>query len=336
MRARGLLLLTSLVWLCACDMVSISKDIKSQSDEIKDRTKHVEKRTDDLERELVNKESNTALKQNLDLLFGEGEFGRQDITDTALINYAAFAIEAMHFQYWKNDYSESLAVLDEFFRQPLEMMFVRVTGHIPRAPNSIEGVLDPDRDFKAIGSLAAFLDRQRDEYAQVLSSARMNGYSAYDVILQALKNRGKLERNEPLPRATRLVLQFKQEAIYVIQMRHNYLPVIVLSRITNIQEHGLFGRLFDLLTGMDARIAEADPEQFKQWSGWLQDALDTRQALADMCIKPEFNRSIFSILNGVKFPPVPKANALGNKFVELFQQVASQKYQSSATANCPR
>lgn len=313
-RCAGAVLSLSL--LCGCGAMN---DLKNQSEDLKRMTQHLSKRTEDVERELVNKDSTTVMLENLGRLFGGGS---ADDSEPTLMVYAGYAVEAMRFQFWKGDYSEDLAVLDNFMEQPLEILFAHATAHIPRDFDL--NMMVPDRDFKAVGSIASKLERMRDEYEQTLRAKGLPPMSAYNVIMEALRNRGSNGRRELLPKSAAMVLQWKDEAIYMMQLRHNYLPLTVLGRMTKFQDHGNLDRLMDLLFGMDAIISNADPEQLKLWTLWLNEALETRQALADMCIPPEYNNSIFTILRKVDIR-ADRPSVLQRGLIDAFKQVASRQ-----------
>lgn len=342
-------------WVCvlaafttACSVQSDVDSMIKTSQNIEDQSKHLSKRTDDLERELVNKESNTTLNDFLDILFGDGKFGAQPVTEPTLLEEAGFAMESMHFQYWKGDYNEPLAVLDDFFSQSLEILFVHSSAHIPRDFNV--NVLQPGRDYKAIGSLGSQLGRMRAEYAANLTTSGLKNYSAYDVIVQALKNRDRFERTEALPKSTALVLQWKQDAIYMLQLRQVYLPVTVLARLTDFQDKKDLSwkfwdtRAWDAIVGGSLTIDFAtndpmrkiDPEQLKLYTLWLNQSLQTRQDLIDICVEPQTNAMLNGILSKVKIllpttggasPRVEVAKTLAAQgdFVAAYKKVLSQQ-----------
>ena len=306
----------------------------SATGELKDYSKHLSKRTDDLENELVGKESPAVQMDKLDQLFGEGQYANAGAaSEPDLLKYAGVSVQAMLFQYWKGDYNESISVLDRRFAMSMEIMLVSSTKHIPRTFNV--NVFKPDSSYKAIASLGAKLDEMRSEYSDNLTLRGLENLSLYDLMIQALQDRGQLERTELLPRAAAMVLQWKQEAIYIMQLRHNYLPMVVLGRMTDIQDRGDFSRLWGSLAGISVDLSQTDPEQIKLWTKWLNDSLDTRQKLQAMGIQPEYNSMFRNILGNVDFgqrqlmaEPLERLSPLQllqRKFAEAYYKVLSQK-----------
>lgn len=334
MGTRYLALALVFVFTAACSIQKDADKMISTSDEIKNETKHLGKRTDDMENELVGKESPAVEMDKLDQLFSEGQYARTGASsEPDLLKYAGVAVQAMLFQYWKGDYNESLNVLDRRFSMAMEIMFISSTKHIPRTFNV--NIFNPDSSYKAIASLGATLDQMRPEYGDNLKLRGLENLSLYDVMIQALQDRGQIERTELLPQATAKVLQWKQETIYIMQLRHNYLPMVVLGRMTDIQDRGDFSRLWGSLAGISVDLSQTDPEQIKLWTKWLNDSLDTRQKLQAMGIQPEYNSMFRNILGNVDFgqrqlvaAPLERLSPLQllqRKFAEAYYKVLSQK-----------
>src|SRR5690606_13653238 len=108
-------------------------------------------------------------------------------------------------------------------------------------------------------------------------------------LIVALKQRDRFTREEILPQAVAKVLQWKQEAIYLLQLRHNYLPVLVVSRMTDIQDEGGLGRLWRLGKSwigvrQQVDLDGFDPEELREWTLWLERATETREFLAALNI----------------------------------------------------
>jgi len=274
------------------------------------KTEHLAKRTDDLESELVNKESYAMTTMNLDNLFNRTAVSGQDSqlnSETDMLIYAGAAVHSMLFQYWKGDFNETLDVLDERFRLAIEILFVRCLKHIPRTFEV--NPLSPNDSYKAIASLGAKLEEQSLGYQTALANAKLEKLSLYDVVMMGLRGRGQMERAEKLPKAAAMVLRYKQEAIYMMQLRHNYLPMMVLTRMSDFQDQSLAARLQSLILGqtVDLGIADglspssADEEQLKEWTKWLNNAVETRVALKAMGIQPEFNQVFVKTLKGVNY-----------------------------------
>jgi hypothetical protein len=294
--------------LSACSLKDTADQMKDTSDQIKDESKHLSKRTDDLEAQLVKKESFAQVIEKLQMLFGEAPMANSREArmnpESDMLDYAGFIVEAMHFQFWKGDYNEDINELDLRFKLSAEVLLVKCLKHIPR--DFAVDVMMPNRSYKAIASLGAKLDRMTDRYGAVLKARNMPTLSLYQVVIDALRNRKSVERRELLPKASAVILQYRPEAIYMLQLRHNYIPMMVLGRMTDIQDRGNGGRLLMRLgwtsaVKIDLNKAEVGPEELKEWTAWLQAAADTRRDLRAMGITPLYNSMFTGIESQIDF-----------------------------------
>src|SRR6185312_2945821 len=227
--------------------------MKKTTQEMKDTTKEmteVEKNIDRSSTNLSDTNGNlyadmsltnswTVVNANLDKLLAYSADAGHDIGTTAestRMQYAEAVVKSLFLQYWKGTYAQKdLTTLDQRFDQDVLTIFGRVREHspfdhrvdlgmsAPFVPNA------PDGFYMAIGAVGASLGENMSEFTQALTARGMKPFSLYDVIVQALDNRGQTERKELLPQTTADILVFKQDAIYMLQLRHNYLPMLVLG-----------------------------------------------------------------------------------------------------------
>lgn len=295
---------------CSCslketaeDIRDTSKDIKRQSEKIDTNSQHLARRADDL----ALKESTEAFEKNITNLFGESDRYERRNVEPDMVFFAESAVKALLFQMWKgNVYGASL---DRYFELAVDSFFIRLTKHIPRDfvvdtrsyTNPINWI--PSRSYKGVASLGARLSEVRPEYVEIVGRSDQPVLSLYDLIVLALQNRDAMMRTENLPLSVAKVLQWKQEAIYLLQLRHNYLPMLVLSRMSKFQDMnwGELSRLSFMYNKQEVNIRTMDPEQLKLWIKWLNEALETRRALAEMNIEPEYNRIFLKILSNIEF-----------------------------------
>ncbi len=342
-----------LALLAGCEIKKTADDMKKTTRRVEDSSKHLEKRTDDLHNDMTYKESNETMMRELDKLFGETAqenltpmnsafnyfFGINNEPD--LFENAGTTILAMHWQFWKGDYNDNMAELDSRLMWAAEALFLRLFKHVPRDGNV--DVLRPDRSFRGVGALGAKLDIVSDRFHDILKSKGMPDSIFYDLIVTALRNRNEIQRNEQFPRATAKVLQWEQEAVYMLQLRHNILPLMVVSRLTDFQERGDARRLWMSITGQTVNLNSANPEQLKEWISWLEKATQTRADLRSMGIAPQYNVMLNKIIAGVDFgqaailnrataaSQTPRAQ-LELRFAKAFTRAVTEAAPAKATA----
>lgn len=276
--------------------------MKNTSKSIEGESQHLAKRTNDLEAELTKKESFAMFVARTQDLFGESL--QKSPSESDMLFYAGAAVESLLYQYWKGDYDEDLLELDLRYKFAAEILFVKTMRYIPR-DFDVDVTPANAGPYEGIASFGGKLDRMTDNFRANLRKHHLPETSLYDLIVTALQNRNKVERKERFPRATDMILQYRREAIYMLQLRHNYLPMMVVGRITDLQDRGLFGRAmmswFGRGTGVDLDQAQFSPAELQEWTQWLNNAMATRTALHDMGIEPEYNSKFVAILKQIDF-----------------------------------
>jgi hypothetical protein len=295
----------------ACGFKKTADDMKNTTKRVEDSSKHLEKRTDDLHNDMTYKESNEVMMREMDRLFGETAQENRSPVNSILDYFlginnepdlfldAGTTILAMHFQFWKGDYNDNMTELDSRLMWGIEALMLRLFKHTPRDGNV--DVLRPNRSFRGVGALGVKLDLVSDRLHQTLAANGLPDSILYDLIVTALKNRDAVKRNEQFPRATAKLLQWQPEAVYLLQLRHNILPLMVVSRMTDFQERSDLGRFLMQMTGQSVTLSSVNPEQLQEWTSWLEKASQTRQDLRDMGITPQYNTILNRIIAGVDF-----------------------------------
>jgi hypothetical protein len=212
---------------------------------------------------------------------------------------AGFTVLSMYFQFWEGKQDEDIPELDKRLEIGAELLFDRLFKHIPR--NARVDVLRPDSSYKGIAALGAKLDMVDERYERGLVRRGLPHMTFYDYVVQALRNRNAITREEILPRAAAKILQWEPEATYMLQLRHNIFPVMVMARITDFQDRKDLRRLWMWWRGQKVDISNANPEQLKEWTVWLNKALKTRKDLREIGIEPEYNKMLMDLVAGVDF-----------------------------------
>jgi hypothetical protein len=308
--------------LSACSAMKDADQIKSTSEDIKTQSVHLAKRTNDLEAELSQKESYVTFLGQMALLFGEqpaagvewGDYvtdplspfsGEKSLnSESDLILYSGAAVNAMAFQLWKGDYDEDISDLDTRFMFAAQVLFLKCLKHIPRDFNV--DVYSPDRSYKGLASLGTNLEQTNVRYGAVVKSKGLPQLSFYDLMIMALRDRNSAQPNKLLPKATDMILQFQREAIYILQLRHNYFPMVVMSRMTKFPDLWAPGRWLMMHGWSSEDSIDLDERQIgdhelKEWTDFLNSATETRKTLRSIGITPEYNSSFSAILSHIDF-----------------------------------
>lgn len=302
------------VALTGCEIKKTADDMKRTTRRVEDSSKHLEKRTDDLHNDMTYKESDETMTKRLAMIFGDTAEDNVGVLQNAwnyffglsnepdLFKFAGVTMLSMHWQFWKGDYNDNMKELDSRMYWAVESLFLGTFKHTPR--DGDVDVLRPDRSFRGVAALGSKLDMVSDRMHDVLSARGMPDSIFYDMIVRALRTRGKIGRDEQFPRAVDKVQQWEKEATYMLQLRHNIYPVMVVTRLTDIVERGDLGRLWMAKAGYkvsSAELAALNPATLRELTVWLDKASATRRHLYEASITPRYNRMLADIVAGVDF-----------------------------------
>lgn len=299
-----------------CSVIKDSKDMKKTLNKLNGKGDHIAKRADDLEREMKFKESTAMFAFAMEMLFGEnGKNGGASESwnknpETEMVLFAEMGIRSLMFQFWKGDYYEATPEsLDRDFDLAVSMLFTRINKYIPRDMKL--DMLMPDRAFKGIASLAARMEQVQPIYVESLRKRGLpDNLSLYEVIALALNDRRLPEQTGLLPKTKAKILQWQPEAMYLMQLRHNYLPMLVLSRMTDFQDRGDMSRAIMAIRGQKIDLLDENKvsfEQLREWTYWLNQAASTRARLQQLGIKPVYNPVLGTMLRAPDFADVTQS-----------------------------
>ena len=295
----------------ACSVQKTADQMKSTTEQIDRSSKHLAKRTDDLEYGMAKLAADDKLTRVLDQLFAQGvnagssglgrlayDYFFAPNEEPSMLADVGTAMHAMYFQSWKADYGERrLEELDERFRLSLDVLFARLLVHIPM--DYEVDVTRPDRSYKGIASLAVKMEEMDLHYRRTLRRHDLPELSLYYVLTHAFTDRAAL--GAMLPKTVELVHARRREVIYLLQLRHNLRPMLVVARATDFKDRGDLGRLWMYWRGEDASVTGLEKEEFNEWSGWLEQAARTREDLRAMGVEPRYNAIFAGIQAGLSF-----------------------------------
>ncbi len=300
-----------LIVMSACSLKKTAEDTAKTTKEMNETTKDLKDLTLSLGSNVTYKESHATMVIHLDRLFQETAAHHKGVADSVwqfffgkneepdLFADAAFTILAMHFQFWEGQYDQDINELDKRLELGAELLFDRLFKHIPRNPKV--DVARPDLSYRGMAALGAKMDEVDRRYERGLVRRGLPHMTFYDYVVQALRNRDALARSEALPRAAAKILQWEPEAVYLLQLRHNILPVMVLARLTDFQDRKDMRRLWMWWSGQKVDLSKINPEQLKEWTLWLKKAKQTRKDLREIGIEPQYNSMFNELLEGVDF-----------------------------------
>lgn len=300
--------LVGILVLSACDIKKRADHLRDSTDQMKEKTNEIAEVSEGMKGrmdQMKTQVSHGTFEEYISLIFGEnmkpGDLEANN--EPRMIYYATSAVNSMEFQVWQGPPHHTVEQLDEDYARSVRAFFVRITQYIDRSGFELN-VWNPTRSYKGVGALGTALAEVNPEFKARAKAVGLGDASFYAMIVKALELRNGEVIDHPLKKTIQAVLEWKQEAIHILQMRHIYNPMKVVTRMTDLQDRGTFGRLSMMLGGLDVDLSRFDDEQFKIWSFWLDEAIETRQTLRDLGYEPKFNQMLLNIQKSLAFKNV--------------------------------
>lgn len=350
--------------------------MNKNTEEVKETSEDLKDLTSDLSTNMTWDASYDKVVMSMNWLFQQGPYQKHRrsilewLRDTALTKVTDAKIEneepdqmvaasatilAMWFQSWNGKLDEDgIAELDERMEKGVDLLFTRTFTHAG-ASKKVDVVLVDWTKYNGVAALGARLEENSPQFKRVFKRLKQTPPNFYDLAINALKQRKLVKPESKFPLTTERILQRRAEVTYMLQLRHNILPLMVVARMSNIQDLGNLGRLrmsgkLDFILDMipdwpvinrakrdrtPISLSEFGPAEFREWTGWLKAASETRRALAEMGIQPEYNGIYRDIIANVDFgqrellaaePSADPYHQVVREFAEAFQNAASEAF----------
>lgn len=362
----GLLVLTA--GLVHCSAIDDVKDTKKTTDELNKKTGTLLDTTTDLRDKSKKDVSNERIDARLD------DLGKAKNDMTRIIK-ATELCKSFVFQQWSGTGTETSA--ESKMRLYKDAMF----GLLPRLAaminqnydlntmNSImpqnappittpSGILQnasgsasslagaPDDNWKNLASIAATMDLIEEDQQTAAVKSGVPAESIYSLIVKGLQYKAIYNRDKSLvPAYAVQVLIWEREAVFMLQLRHNYLPMMMMSRMSTYmtsesREAMALGKAW---MGKPLSADQLDNGAKIEEHGvqWLQSALETQRVLKKLGYPLQFNNVLKTMLSQLNFevPGEMKANLTETAELSMalnhLQQSLDEVKKVQATAQAP-
>lgn len=333
----GLLFLA--LGLVHCSALDDVKDTKKTTDDLNNKTSVLLDTTTDLRDKSKKDISNERVNARLDDI-------EKATNDISRIVKATELCKSFVFQQWSGRSTETAELKNDLYEDAMFSLLPRLAAMINQnydlnTMNSItpphagsvttpSGILQnvagaassmvgaPDDNWKSLASIAAVMEIvERDQQIAALKTG-VPAESIYSLIVKGLQYKSLYNRDKTLvPKYAVQVLIWEKEAVFMLQLRHNYLPMMVMSRMSDYassqnQEAMALGRA---IWGKSLDVERLDNAAKIEEHGvhWLQEALETQRVLTRLGYKLEFNTVLKKMVGqlNVVVPAQIKADLVG-------------------------
>ena len=277
------------------DMKDTTKKMENTTSKMGRSTEHLKDRTEDLfkgAREII-----AITNQNLTF---EDVIAKGGVSDKLLTASIFFA--SMEFQHWQGDYEDVPAVRDELMAKAVKYFFWKIDDFInddydintPFIPQSIPFLGESYNRWLNLSVFAVAMSKVHESQVDIAFQRAVPVYSMYDIIKEGLAAKDKYETGEELPEYIAEVLRYESKAKYLLQLRHNFYPIILASKLSNIEDSTWQALKHKYLTW------EVDPgafnkAQYEMFDEILAKGFETRQFLESANVELKVNETVSEI-----------------------------------------
>lgn len=294
------------------EVVKVSKEMNTKMDEMKVRTVEVARTTDELYDSSRQGVSLQLRREALDALLRAQSGGKK-------AEEAAAYFMSFEFQLWTawgpdqtvekrdelahNAVAEFLKALHEFSVKGEVAPFAESSGD----QGDLHSEDNKQASFNALAAAVHRLNRKQEEMLQ--RNPQYQAISMHSLLVDSLKlekdvNEGRVAL-ETLKAYQREVLVNKEIVLRLLQARHNYIPVIFLSKVLpqeGVRARWKAGLNYYLNWGASWKLDldQLNLTQLKEYARYLQASLATRQSLRDLGVEPAVDGTLAAFMKGAK------------------------------------
>jgi hypothetical protein len=263
------------------------------------------------------------------------------INTTALeskIAYAGVYMNGWEFQVWSGQGTDDLTrrqfLFNDFYAEfmlSMKAFWTTDTSKMSLDPTSSDPKME---DLFAISASVQQVNQIQIQQIPLLQSQGMDvkQVSVLDLIHNALLKNQALEAGtislDSLSQAEKDTIQDSQAYTYLLQVRANFLPMLVLSKLANLEYAAFCQKIATFLFGFDADLNPADTtaEQLENYAQYLTWANAESDFLKSIGSPPQFNSKLVRLYNGMRMADVstlPTANQ--SSYTHLTTQLTALK-----------
>ncbi|MDR3608483.1 MAG: hypothetical protein P4M08_14030 [Oligoflexia bacterium] len=234
------------------------------------------------------------------------------------ISAAGVYMMAYEFQVWSADGSDTQEERDLLFSDAFIEFDKDLRNYLGAQPST-----DPTSSAPAMMNLYAIAATLHMENAQQIALLQKNPSIPKATMLSLIESvlrrnqllqAGKISWNDLKPYEQQALANYK-DLEYILQLRANLVPMLVLSKLTSLEYAGFVTKFLDLSMGFTADLQDLSVAETDTYTQYMQDANDTRDFLKSINVDPQYNWKLERLYHVMKLPALPntdtpQANAL--------------------------
>lgn len=259
-------------------------------------------------KDLRQRDALQARKESLDSLKSE------PVMENKLAE-AGFYNMAFEFQLWKDAGFDDEQNRQYLFRDAVNELFYRTAAWV-QDPNSLVDPTSSDNDVRQFLAVAATLHKVNANAEQLAKLKNIPEVSVRDLIESALKKSsgvetGKIAQSD-LTQSDVEILKAKRQAIQLLEARVNFLPAMLLSKITSVTQQGWIVQAWMTFVGTKASFDGLDVETIVGREGtlkWITEANREYDFLLSIGYTPRIDSNLKRFYENMELPVAGKGSS---------------------------
>lgn len=329
---------------CLMILALVGCSLKQNMDQVRDDTRDIKDATGRVEGMTSNVADHTrdvyldgrkagSIKELRDNFAKLREGGQESVVQK--IEYGTVYFASQEFQYWKGRLEDDTERRLLLFAKAVDLFFAQIDDLIDESfPVSVLNIFSQGfHNWLDLSVLSMAMDKIEDDQLVLARERGFRPISMLNLIEEGLKYRKASLAGEQIPLYANRVLQREQQAIYLLQLRQNFYPLLVLGLMTDFDE-GLLNMGEKILSfkklglGWTLDLRFANQEQIRMWRDFLRSAEETREFLQQIGRSAQLNPVVQQAFQNIKTVRLPKVSELSlererEEFLALLTRVCS-------------
>lgn len=281
------------------EMGKTTKDMNNTTKEMNETTKEMGDRMEDAFHGLREGIGEEKMELHYEKLL------EADTTGTK-IEHALIFFAAMDFQHWQGDHEDDDKKRDQLIYKNVEYFFSKINDIVDDDQSVKTPLLSSKKrnHWKALGALAVAMSKIHPDQQSLSEKLNFTPLSFYDILASGLKQKEQYEKGEDVPSWVEKVLEKEDVAIYLMQLRHNFLKGVILGEMSDFEEgwfDGMINKVGYAWMGSKVNLSEFNNAQMKKWVELLWKSRKTQELLEGLGEELQFNSVLVNSFAKVQF-----------------------------------
>ena len=201
---------------------------------------------------------------------------------------ATYFAGGFEFQLWTGEGTDTPELREDLYQAALSQFFGSIQAFMPDDRNTDPLALENQSKLRRdLFALAFMIDTISPFQKAQADKNNFTPVSMLSLIEDTLKNRSDLESGAlPVKAYQQVVLNYSSDAVFILQLRNNFIPTLVLGSLSkNLKEGGFMGALMTLWNTditWKAESSSLPSGQIAELAEWMHEANRTRNFLKSL------------------------------------------------------